>query len=180
MTSCVQPLNPVNRPLSWQMLWREHSLRFHSPPVDDSALSAFHPSLVCSVPVVPGVNKSHKVNSLTVFIFLFSLAILSFHRVSVHGQFRNTCYQIHTFWCRICPFWYLCCDNQVVLVQAALCILLRWLPETERCARSTDLTGTVHVTELVEVNLILWQVVICRKMQNGLFSFTKIRDYLVY
>lgn len=72
MMSCVQHLHPVNRPLSWQTLAPpspEPYLKFHFPPLDDSALSAFHPSLVCSVPVVPRVNKSRKVtwNSLTVF-----------------------------------------------------------------------------------------------------------------
>lgn len=54
-----------NRPLSWQIPAspsRGRSLRFHFPPLDDSALSAFQPSLVCSALAVPRVNKPNAVN----------------------------------------------------------------------------------------------------------------------
>lgn len=108
--SCVQHLHPVNRPLSWQTLAPpspEPYLKFHFPPLDDSALSAFHPSLVCSVPVVPRVNKSRKVtwNSLTVFFppVFISYTVLS--QDQCPWSFLQHLYQIKTFWWWICLFY---------------------------------------------------------------------------
>ncbi len=57
-------------------------------------------------------------------------------------------------------FWYLCCDNQEVIVQAALHALLHWVPEAERRAGSSHLARAVNVAELVELDLIFGQVVI--------------------
>lgn len=50
-------------------------------------------------------STSHQFNSWTVFIPVFINYKLFFHRASVHGQFYNTCYQINTFCCRMCPFY---------------------------------------------------------------------------
>lgn len=36
------------------------------------------------------------------------------------------------------------------------------LPETERSARSSHLTAAVDIAELVELDLVFWEVVICQ------------------
>lgn len=45
---------------------------------------------------------------------------------------------------------------------ATLYAVICRLPETERSARSSHLTAAVDIAELVELDLIFWEVVICQ------------------
>lgn len=88
-----------NRPLSWQIPAppsRGRSLRFQFPPLDESALSALHPSLVCSVLAVPRANKPNAVNKrFTEFVFICYK--LPFRRVTPVHQLNKVRFPIRPF-----------------------------------------------------------------------------------
>lgn len=55
---------------------------------------------------------------------------------------------------------YLCRDDQEVIIRVAPDALILGCSETERSAGSSHLAIAVDVAELVELDLILWQIVI--------------------
>lgn len=62
---------------------------------------------------------------------------------------------------------YLCCDEQDVVRREALHAWLHRGFKRERSTGSSHLTGVVNVAELVELDLILWQVVISKDKQKN-------------